>query len=90
MIPIGIEENIMMYTLESTVGELLSDSVAVEILEKYAPGITTNPLIGFAKGMSLQSLLSFPQVRQNGITEEKILTVLSEIEAQKKKLGQEL
>ncbi len=28
----------MAYTLETTVGEILKDYKAVEILEKYAPG----------------------------------------------------
>ena len=73
----------MPYSLESTVGEILKDEVAVEIIEKYVPGITSNPLIGFAKSMSLNSLLSFPQVKQNGITEEMLVGVLAEIEETK-------
>lgn len=74
----------MPYTLESTVGEILKDEVAVEVFEKYVPGITHNPLIGFAKGMTLKSLLSFPQLAQNGITEEMLVGVLTEIEETKK------
>lgn len=70
----------MPYTLESTVGEIMKDEAAVEVFEKYAPGITRNPLIGFAKGMTLKSLLSFPQVTQNGITEDMLVGVLAEIE----------
>ncbi len=71
----------MTFTLDSTVGELLNDPVAVELLEKYSPGISTNPMIGFAKGMTLRVLLNFPQVQQNGITEEMALKLLAEIEA---------
>jgi len=73
----------MPYTLESTVGEILNDEVAVEVFEKYVPGITRNPLIGFAKGITLRSLLSFPQLAQNGITEEMLIGVLAEIEETK-------
>lgn len=76
----------MAFTLESRVGEILKDETAVEVLEKYAPGVTKNPLIGFAKGMTLEQLLGFPQVRQYGITKEMVLKVLDEIEDEKKKL----
>lgn len=35
----------------TTLGDLLEDSDVVEIMEKHAPGITTNPMLGMAKGM---------------------------------------
>ncbi|MHB8089254.1 MAG: hypothetical protein ACYDH2_13510 [Anaerolineaceae bacterium] len=73
----------MAYSLESKLGELLKDAVAVKVLEKYAPGITTNPMIGFAKGMTLDTLLGLPQAKQYGITKDMVLKVLAEIETQK-------
>jgi hypothetical protein len=75
----------MEYTLQSKLGDLLKDAVAVNVLEKYAPGITTNPLIGLAKGMTLDALLNLPQAKQHGITKEMALKVLAEIEIQKSK-----
>lgn len=75
----------MPYTLQSKLGDLLKDAVAVKVLEKYAPGITTNPMIGLAKGMALDALLALPQAKQYGITKEMVLKVLAEIETQKKK-----
>lgn len=40
------------YDLNSTtLGELLDDPAVVEIMEKHAPGITSNPMLGMAKGM---------------------------------------
>jgi hypothetical protein len=75
----------MAYTLQSKLGDLLKDAVALKILEKYAPGITTNPMIGMAKGMALDMLLTFPQAKQYGITKEMVLKVLAEIETAKKK-----
>jgi hypothetical protein len=75
----------MAYTLQSKLGDLLKDSIAVKVLEKYAPGITTNPMIGFARGMALDALLTLPQAKQYGITKEMVLKVLSEIEVQKRK-----
>ncbi len=73
----------MSYTLKSKLGDLLKDAVAVKILEKSAPGITTNPMIGFARGMSLDALLALPQAKQYGITKEMVLKVLDEINQQK-------
>lgn len=35
----------------TTLGELLADPDVVAILEKHAPGITSNPMIGMAAGM---------------------------------------
>jgi hypothetical protein len=35
----------------TTLGELLEDPEVVAIMEKHAPGITSNPMLGMAKGM---------------------------------------
>jgi hypothetical protein len=73
----------MAYTLDTKVGEILLDTGAVEILERYAPGVSSNPMIGLAKGMTLKSLVAMPQARQAGVTEEMVLKVLAEINARK-------
>jgi hypothetical protein len=77
------KETAMAYTLDTTVGTILKDTQAVEILEKYVPGISKNPMLGLAKGMTLKSLLAMPQARQAGITEEMVTKVLAEINARK-------
>lgn len=74
----------MAYTLDTKVGEILKDKGAVKVLEKYAPGVSKNPMIGLAKGMTLKSLLAMPQAKDAGITEEMIKKVLTEINALKK------
>ena len=43
----------MAYTLDTKVGEILKDTNALEVFEKYAPGVSKNPMIGLAKGMTL-------------------------------------
>ncbi len=73
----------MAYTLDTKVGELLKDTGAVEILEKYAPGVSKNPMVGLAKGMTLKALLMMPQAKEAGITEEMVKKVLTEINARK-------
>ena len=74
----------MAYTLDTKVGEILKDAKALEVLEKYAPGVSKNPMIGLAKGMTLKSLLAMPQAKDAGISEEMVTKVLKEINALKK------
>jgi hypothetical protein len=79
-----IKENEMAYTLDTKVGDILKDVGAVKILEIHAPGVSKNPMIGMAKGMTLKSLIAMPQAREAGITEEMVKKVLAEINALKK------
>jgi hypothetical protein len=74
----------MPYTMDTKVGEILNDTQAVEVLEKHAPGISKNPMIGMAKGMTLKAILAMPQAKQAGLTEDKVEKVLAEINALKK------
>ncbi|HQV94374.1 MAG TPA: hypothetical protein PLA27_17495 [Anaerolineales bacterium] len=74
----------MAYTLDTKVGEILKDTGAVKVLEKYAPGVSKNPMIGLAKGMTLKALLAMPQAKDAGITEDMVKKVLAEINALKK------
>jgi hypothetical protein len=73
----------MAYTLDTKVGDILKDTHAIDILEKHAPGVSKNPMIGLAKGMTLKALLAMPQAKQAGITEEMVTKVLAEINAHK-------
>jgi hypothetical protein len=74
----------MTYTLDTKVGDILKDTQAVEVLEKHAPGVSKNPMIGMAKGMTLKAVLAMPQAKQAGLTEDKVEKVLAEINALKK------
>jgi len=74
----------MAYTLDTKVGDILKDTGAVKILEKYAPGVSKNPMIGLAKGMTLKALLAMPQAKDAGVTKEMVEKVLTEINARKK------
>lgn len=74
----------MDFTMASKVGELLKDGKAVEIIEKYVPGLSKNPLVKLARGMSLEDLLKMPQAKQAGLTPEMLTNVLNEINAARK------
>jgi hypothetical protein len=78
-----MKEKKMAYTLGTKVGDILKDTHAVEILERHVPGISKNPMIGMAKGMTLKSILAMPQAKQAGLTEEMVSKVLAEINARK-------
>ncbi len=74
----------MAYTLDTKVGDLLNDPRATQVLERYAPGLSNNPMIGMVKGMTLKSLVDMPQAKQMGITEDMVSKVLAEINTTQK------
>jgi hypothetical protein len=54
----GLYRAAMRYDPEKTMlGMMLNDPDVVAILEKHAPGITKNPMIGMAKGMTANQAL---------------------------------
>jgi hypothetical protein len=74
----------MAFTMDTTLGTLLDNPQAKAVLEQYVPGVSTNPMVGMARGMSLNMLLSMPQAAQLGLTKEKAEMVLAEINKQVK------
>jgi hypothetical protein len=66
----------MAFSADSKLGELLANEKAKAILEKYLPGMSTNPQIGMAKGMSLKMIAAFPQA---GITPDKLKAIVDEL-----------
>jgi len=69
----------MTFTLETTVGQLLDDPQAKAVVEKYVPGLSTNPMVAMIKGASLNMLLAMPQAAQFGLTKEKVQAMLDEV-----------
>lgn len=69
----------MAFTLDTTVGELLDHPQAKAVLDQYVPGASTNPMVAMARGMSLNTLLALPQAAQMGLTKDKALALLAEV-----------
>lgn len=69
----------MAFTLDTTLGSLLDDPQAKQVLEQYLPGVSTNPMVAMARGMTLNMLLSMPQAAQLGLTKEKAEAMLAEV-----------
>jgi hypothetical protein len=68
----------MAFTLDTTLGTLLDNPQVKPILEKYVPGVSTHPMVGMVRGMSINQLLSMPQAAQMGLTKEKAEGFLAE------------
>ncbi len=62
----------------STLGSLLDDPDVVAIMEKHAPGITTNPMLGMAKGMPAAQAVG---MAGGMIGQDAVEAITAEIEA---------
>ena len=69
----------MTFTLDTTIGELIEDPRANQVLEAHSQGITTNPMVAFISRMTVREVLAMPQAAAFNITAEKIEKVLAEI-----------
>ena len=62
----------------TTLGTLLDDPQVVAIMEKHAPGITSNPMIGMAKGMKAEKAM---KMASGKIPQSRLDAIVSEISA---------
>ena len=69
----------MAYTLDTPLGTLIDHPDAKKIMDQYLPGVSTNPMVGMLRGMTLNMALSMPQAAQMGLTKEKAEAMLAEI-----------
>jgi hypothetical protein len=69
----------MAFTLDTPFGTLLDNPQAKQIIDQHLPGVSTNPMVGMLKGMTLNMVLSMPQAAQLGITKEKVQAMLDEV-----------
>jgi hypothetical protein len=68
----------MALNVNSKVKDLLANPECVKVLEKYMPGMTTNPGLKAAYGMSLKALLAFPQTK---CSKENAAAITKDLEA---------
>lgn len=69
----------MKFTLDTTLGELIDNPQAKAVLDQQLPGVSTNPMVAMARGMSLNAILAMPQAAQLGLTKDKAEALLAEI-----------
>ena len=69
----------MAYTLDTTLNDLLADPKVKPILEKYMPGVASNPAVAMVKSYSLRAIISNPMAASFGVTQDKVEAVLAEV-----------
>lgn len=62
----------------TTLGTMLEDPEVVAIMEKHAPGITSNPMLGMAKGMPAQQAVG---MAGGMIGQDAVTAITADIEA---------
>ncbi|PKM71618.1 MAG: hypothetical protein CVU91_13070 [Firmicutes bacterium HGW-Firmicutes-16] len=53
----------MAYTMDTTMGDILSNPEAVKVLDELMPGASTNPMMKMAKGFSLGKISKTPAAK---------------------------
>ena len=74
----------MAFTLDSKIGDFLDDPKGIAALAELVQELSTNPLVGVIKGMTLKDLLAFPQAKQLGITQDMVKMGLDQVNARLK------
>lgn len=69
----------MAFSLDTTFGTLLDNPQAKAVIDKHLPGVSSNPMVAMARGMTINMILSMPQATQMGFTKEKAQAILDEI-----------
>lgn len=67
----------MAFDRNTTVGEILADPIATEILEEFIPGVATHPMINHALTMTLDDVAAFPQASADSELIDNFLEVLN-------------
>jgi len=70
-----------MISLDSKIKEIVENPQANAICEKHLPGVTKNPMVKMAYGMTLRAVSSLRQAKQLGITPEILATLEEEFKA---------
>ncbi len=69
----------MAFTLDTQLGTLLDSPQAKGVIDQYLPGVSSNPMVGMLRGLTLNNILAMPQAAQMGITKEKAQAMLDEV-----------
>lgn len=74
----------MAYTIDSKIGDFLKDPKSLAVLGQYLQEASKSPIVDMIKGMSIKDIISLPQVKQLGVTEEMVKGGLANIYARLK------
>jgi hypothetical protein len=68
----------MVFNENILLGDLLSNEAATAVLEKYLPGLSTNPMIGFIQAYTLKQIAEYPQTN---LSEDKVTAIIAVLAA---------
>lgn len=69
----------MAFTLNSTIGEIMDNQKARNLVDTYIPGASGNPMLGMVRNWTLNSIISMPQANSAGLTRQKAEELLAEL-----------
>ncbi len=69
----------MALTADSKLAEILDNAEGAKVLAKYLPNLSSSPMLGMARGMSLQTISGFPQANISADTLKSIVAELAQI-----------
>ncbi|MBQ6622288.1 MAG: hypothetical protein IJH75_05595 [Mogibacterium sp.] len=70
-----------MITVDSKLGEILNNEAYKAIFDEVIPGLSSNDMVGVAKGMAIKHLLKYPQAKKLGFTKEAVQEILDRVNA---------
>jgi hypothetical protein len=73
----------MGLSVDSKIKQIMKNPDAVAIMTKYSPDFATNPQMKMVQGLTFRKLASFPQAKENGMTDE----IVEQIDAELRALG---
>ena len=66
----------MALTADSSLKDIMENEAGKAIMEKYIPGISTNPMLKMAMPMTLKKISAIPQA---GINAEKLQAIVADL-----------
>jgi len=67
----------MAYTMDTTMGDILSNPEAVKVMDELMPGASTNPMMKMAKGFTLAKIAKTPAAKVSVEKVEELLAALN-------------
>ena len=67
------------FDADTKIKDVLADKAALDLCEKYFPGMMNHPMIPLAKGMKISVIKKFR--KQAGLTEEQVENFLNDLYA---------
>ena len=64
-----------MISLDTKIKDIMENPAAKGVIEKFLPGITNNPVIKIAYGMSLRDVSALGQAKKLGLTPEVLKSI---------------